>query len=60
LPYTADAATKFEALRKQNRRLSSPDLKIAIIALVNDAMLLTQNERDFRNIAGLKMEDWTR
>jgi tRNA(fMet)-specific endonuclease VapC len=58
LPYTADAATQFEALRKQHRRLSSPDLKIAAIALVNDALLLTQNERDFRNIASLKTEDW--
>ena len=60
LPYTADDATQFVALRKQHRRLSSPDLKIAAIALVNDAMLLTQNERDFRNITGLKTEDWTR
>jgi predicted nucleic acid-binding protein len=33
---------------------------IAAIALVNDAMLLTQNERDFRPIAGLKTADWTR
>jgi tRNA(fMet)-specific endonuclease VapC len=60
LPYTLEAATQFEALRKQHRRLSSPDLKIASIALVNDALLLTQNERDFRSIAGLTTEDWTR
>ncbi|MCW3054544.1 MAG: PilT protein domain protein [Chthonomonadales bacterium] len=60
LPYTAEAATQFETLRKQHRRLSSPDLKIAAIALVNDAMLLTQNVRDFRNITGLQTEDWTR
>lgn len=60
LPYTLDAAVQFEALRKQHRRLSAPDLKIAAITLVNDAILLTQNERDFRNITGLKTEDWTR
>ena len=60
LPYTTDAATQFEALRKQHRRLSTPDLKIAAITMVNDATLLTQNERDFRNITGLKTEDWTR
>lgn len=53
LPYTTDAATQFEALRKSHRRLSSPDLKIAAIALINDATLLTQNERDFRKIAEL-------
>jgi len=60
LPYTPEAASQFETLRKLHRRLSSPDLKIAAIALVNDAMLLTQNLRDFRNITGLKAEDWTR
>jgi len=60
LPYTADAATQFETLRKQHRRLGSPDLKIAAIALVNDATLLTQNTRDFRDITNLKIEDWTR
>ena len=60
LPYTAEAATQFDLLRKQHRRISSPDLKIAAITLVHDATLLTQNERDFRNITGLKMEDWTR
>ena len=60
LPYTADAATRFEMLRKQHRRVSSPDLKIAAITLVNNATLLTQNELDFRNITDLKLEDWTK
>lgn len=60
LPYTEEAATRFEVLRKQHRRLSTPDLKIASIALANDALLLTQNDRDFRNIVGFRSEDWTR
>lgn len=60
LPFNKEAATQYEELRKQHRRVSSPDLKIAAITLVNDAVLVTQNERDFRNIPGLKTKDWTR
>ena len=60
LPYTHDAAARYEELRREHRRASSPDLKIAAIALVNDALLWTQNVRDFRSINGLKTEDWTR
>src|SRR5258708_25671006 len=56
LPFTHDAADKYEALRKQHRRVSAPHLRIAAITLVNDAILLTQNERDFRNISVLKVE----
>ena len=60
LPFDAAAATRFDELRKLHRRTSTPDVKIAAITLVNDAVLLTKNERDFRDIAGLKVEDWTR
>jgi tRNA(fMet)-specific endonuclease VapC len=35
------------------------DLKIAAIALANDATLLTRNLSDFRKIPGLRIEDWT-
>lgn len=60
LPFDQAAATRFDELRKLHRRTSTPDLKIAAIALVNKATLLTQNTRDFQDIAGLKIEDWTR
>ena len=35
------------------------DLKIASVALVNQAVVLTRNSRDFGQIAGLFIEDWT-
>ena len=60
LPFDAAAAAQYDALRKTHRRISSPDLKIAAITLVHDSTLLTQNTRDFENIAGLKLKDWTR
>ncbi len=60
LPFDPASAIIFDNLRKMHRRISSPDLKIAAIALANNAILITWNEQDFRNIVGLKLEDWTR
>ncbi|MBE9053494.1 type II toxin-antitoxin system VapC family toxin [Nostocales cyanobacterium LEGE 11386] len=53
------AAQEFQRLRKMYRRLGAMDLKIASIALVNKAILLTRNSADFGQIAGLFIEDWT-
>ena len=36
------------------------DLKIASIVLVHDATLLSRNLRDFRQVPGLRVEDWLR
>jgi hypothetical protein len=33
--------------------------KIAAIAIVNNAIVLTRNTSDFGQIANLKIEDWT-
>ena len=49
----------FERLRKARARAGTMDLKIAAIALANDATLLTRNLRDFEKVPGLKVEDWT-
>ena len=35
------------------------DLKIASIAIANDALLLTRNLSDFSKIPGLRVEDWS-
>jgi tRNA(fMet)-specific endonuclease VapC len=35
------------------------DLKIAAIVLAHDATLLTRNQKDFSQIQGLKIEDWS-
>ena len=53
-----EAARQFDILRKSCRKLGSSDLKIASIALVNGALLLTANTRDFENVPGLRFENW--
>jgi tRNA(fMet)-specific endonuclease VapC len=60
LPFTRAAQDRFEDFRRQRIRVPTMDLRIACVALVNNATLLTRNVRDFRQIPGLTFEDWAR
>ncbi len=53
------AAGEFRRLRRLPIRVGTMDLKIAAIALVNDATLLSRNLQDFRKVPGLRVEDWS-
>ncbi len=59
LAYDARAAVEFQRIRTLKLRVPTLDLRIAAIALVNGATLLTRNLTDFRGIPDLVMEDWT-
>ncbi|MHB1423255.1 MAG: type II toxin-antitoxin system VapC family toxin [Gemmataceae bacterium] len=59
LTFDDHAAVEFARLRKDMPRLGTMDLKIAAIALAQNATLLSRNRRDFGQIAGLQLEDWT-
>ncbi|HVS38704.1 MAG TPA: PIN domain-containing protein [Gemmataceae bacterium] len=54
------AADLFTQLRRQKVRLGSQDLKIAAIAITEDALLLSANLRDFQKAPGLRVENWLR
>ena len=58
LVWNADAADLFLRYRADNVRIGSLDLKIACIAMVNGAVLLTRNTADFAKVPGLRFEDW--
>jgi len=58
LPFGDAAAAKYEELRKQHRRLGRDDLRIAAIALVRSAILVTRNIGDFAPIENLRTENW--
>jgi tRNA(fMet)-specific endonuclease VapC len=52
------AADFFVQLRRQKIRIGSQDLKIAAIALTENALLLSANLRDFQKVPGLRVENW--
>jgi tRNA(fMet)-specific endonuclease VapC len=58
VPMEQRAADQFTNVRRQRIRISTMDLKIASIALVNGALLLTANRRDFSAVPGLRCENW--
>jgi tRNA(fMet)-specific endonuclease VapC len=56
--WSEPAAIEFKQLRKQRVRIGTQDLKIAAIAIANDALLLSANLQDFNQVPGLRVEDW--
>jgi tRNA(fMet)-specific endonuclease VapC len=58
LDFDVAAANRFDVLRKK-LRIGTLDLRIACIALVHGYTVLTRNVRDFRQVPGLLVEDWT-
>ncbi|MGA2499432.1 MAG: type II toxin-antitoxin system VapC family toxin [Tepidisphaeraceae bacterium] len=59
LEFSERAATEFQRLRGACPRVGAMDLKIASIALVYSATLLTRNIGDFSQVPGLRLEDWS-
>ena len=57
LPFDRDAGRAYAELPFKRHRL---DRLIAAHALALNVTLVTANPRDFRDIAGLAVEDWTR
>ncbi len=60
LDYDEKAVAEYERLRQARVRIGAMDLKIAAIALVNNATVLTRNTQDFSKVPHLRIEDWTR
>jgi tRNA(fMet)-specific endonuclease VapC len=60
LPYDHEAQARFEDFRRRKLRVPTMDLRIACIVLTGGATLLTRNLRDFRQVPGLSVEDWSR
>ena len=54
------SARRFDDLRSQRRlkKIGRADLLIAGIALAHGATLVTRNLRHFRQVPGLKLENW--
>jgi tRNA(fMet)-specific endonuclease VapC len=59
LDFDRAANQRFQELLKSKIRIGTLDLRIAAIALIHGAKVLTRNVRDFRKVPGLDVEDWT-
>ena len=59
LEFDDRAIEQFQRLWLLRLRVGTMDLKIAAIALANDATLLTRNLSDFEKVPGLRVEDWS-
>ena len=61
-PLSADVAHKYGALRatleKRGEKIGNNDLWIASHALAAGLTLVTNNEREFRRVPGLKVQNW--
>jgi tRNA(fMet)-specific endonuclease VapC len=60
MPFDELAAREFKRLRQQRIRIGTMDLKIASVALVHNAKVLSAKEGDFRQVPGLQVENWLR
>lgn len=58
LPFDERAAAQFEGLRSQRIRVGAQDLRIAAVAQIHGARLLSANLRDFQQVPNLAVENW--
>jgi tRNA(fMet)-specific endonuclease VapC len=49
---------QYDALRSQDVRIGTLDLRIAATALVHKLTMVTRNTKDFARVPGLQIEDW--
>ncbi|WP_149707782.1 type II toxin-antitoxin system tRNA(fMet)-specific endonuclease VapC [Campylobacter concisus] len=63
LDFTSKNAASYGKIRlemkNKNRRIGDMDMLIAAVALSNDLVLVTNNEKDFKDISELRMENWS-
>jgi tRNA(fMet)-specific endonuclease VapC len=60
LTYDEPAMQRFEELRKRKIKIGRMDLRIAATVLQHGAILVTGNARDFEQVPGLQLEDWSK
>jgi len=49
----------FRSLREKKIRIGTYDLRIASVALTQNAVIITRNRQDFISVPSLKIQDWS-
>lgn len=60
IEFDKKAAEIFKNLKSNKIRVGSMDLKIASIAIANEAILISRNLKDFEQVPDLTVQDWSR
>ena len=60
IKFDEKAGETFKDLKKQKIRVGTMDLKIASIAVSQNALLISRNLSDYEQIPNLRVEDWTK
>ncbi|MFY9223307.1 MAG: type II toxin-antitoxin system VapC family toxin [Blastocatellia bacterium] len=60
LDYNHQSDQLFDKFRKQKIRIGTQDLRIATIVITNNGILLTRNQKDFSQVPGLQIDDWSK
>jgi tRNA(fMet)-specific endonuclease VapC len=62
LDFSYNAASFYGRIRKELKDKGQPvsdmDMLIAAIAMANELIVVTNNEKEFKRISGLKIENW--
>jgi tRNA(fMet)-specific endonuclease VapC len=62
LDFNYTAASCYGKIRKElkdkGQPISDMDMLIAAVAMANELIVVTNNEKEFRRISGLKIENW--
>ncbi len=60
LDYEEAALDRYEELKRLRLKVRKMDLQIAATALEHGGTVVTRNVRDFKQVPGLRIEDWSK
>ena len=59
LAWGSEAERIYGELKQRRIRIGAQDLRIAAIVLASDGTVVTRNRRDFEQVPGVLIEDWS-